>query len=261
MAKNKNNSQKESTPMPKTIGGQLLDSGAEEKEITDLQKKAGHETRKEKMEGMSFKQKIIYFWDYEKWYVIIPIVSILIVASLIGGFIRAHKERTLVVTVVNSYMDDANSVTFDRNYMEARGLDQEKVPFEVETDFVFPEVMDEVGASDNFAVASIQKFQALLMSEGMDVTIATDWVLEEYEVTDSFCNMEEILAPEVFEKLKDKMFYCKDSTGALIPIGVYADEFPEISKLYEKQPIIAVFSNAKHIENGADFIAWLAESM
>ncbi len=212
----------------------------------------------EQME-MSFRQKLEHFWEYEKWKVIIPIIIIIVIAAMVDSYRAENRELTLDISMINAVMESPSDVTFQDKYSEECNIDVENVPIRVETGMVHPKVVDEYAVMDSVVVASIQRYDALLLSGKTDVTITNTWVVEQYQKNDGYENLQELLPNDLYEKLQDKMFYCKDSQGKEIPAGIIVEDVSFLSEFYDEIPILTISKYSKRKEKAIEFVEWLSK--
>ena len=207
-----------------------------------------------------FKKGFRYFLDYYKWYAIAPTLIIIIIVS----FILSYKENTrpisLSIALVNTNNVSAAMAAFQYDYPKVRGIDTNALPVKVETNLIHPSVINEQTVIDESMVANVQRLQALMISEMVDVFIGTDWVVRDYEKSDVFYDMHDVLSAEDFEKYKDDICYMPDSNGNLAPVAIYLADCPYLEEFHEQAvPVIAIPLNATRPEQAKDFVNWIIQ--
>ena len=210
---------------------------------------------------MTFRQKVEHFWEYEKWKVIIPIVLLIVMNSFIQTYKSERQPLTLDIAMVNAVMESADDVDFHNGFIEEYDIDVEKAPIKIETGMVHPKVMDEKAATDELTVASIQKYQAMLTSGKIDITVSNEWAVEEYGKTDSYENLQELLPEDVYHRIEGKLFYHTNEVGEKVPIGIIVDEIESINQFYNDTPIVTVSKHSTRKEQSVLFIKWLTKSI
>ena len=142
---------------------------------------------------MNFKQRLGYFWEYHKWKVLIPTAILLFIILFVQGYLKEIQPTDLNIKIVNC-QDDALLSEYITSYSDEQVSNgMLEYGLNVEGYFVQPEVVDEYTAADNTVATSMQKYQSIVVSGQMDVTIATDWVLKEYGKSDVFMDLSEAL--------------------------------------------------------------------
>lgn len=205
----------------------------------------------------TFRKKAEYFWEYHKWKVIIPIVVLIVAISFISSYLEETAERALAVAIVNARDSEAAEKLIKEEYANAQGIDVQKTPIRIESGLVYPKVMDEVAATDTVTVASIQKYTAMLTSGTIDISISPTWVVEEYGKADAYCSLNALLSEEVYHNIEEKLFWCKDSTGTEIPVGIYVDDKAVLGEFYDDGvPILTVSAYSGRLEEAVAFIEW-----
>lgn len=204
----------------------------------------------------TFCQKIGYFWDYHKWKVIVPVILSVFALSAIVSYRRENRELTLYIAVMNAKMDSPEDADFGERYAADRGIDTQKLPVRTETNLYHPK--SEAEASDETSAAGIQKYQALLTSGNVDLTITTDWVIDEYEKSGCYLNLRDVLPSQLYASLDGKLYYAADPNGHQIPVGIYVDQTETMQEFYkEEKPIAVISAFSKRIDASVDFIEWL----
>lgn len=228
----------------------------EEKEKLELERQ---EKKEEKItEKMKFGQKIQWFWEYHKWYVIIPIAVLVAGVYTYFCFIREVGPTYLRATMINATMSDETDVTFDDLFMEEKQVDSAEGAFRLDTGLIHPEVIDDSNSGDTVVVASVQKYNGLIVNGTTDVTITSDWVVKEFAPSGSYCNLKEVLPEEFYKKIEDRIYVCQGPDDE-IPVGIRLDGVQEVMKFYEEQavPVIAISSRSQQTEHAIEFVMWL----
>lgn len=192
------------------------------------------------------KKKLQYFWDYYKWHVIIPVLILLFVVFGIRTFLMENRETSVYISMINckdEYSVDEYLTAYSDELQE-RGETQET--FRLEGGFIHPEVVDEMTAADSMVTASIQRYQAEVISKRSEAVIASDWVVREYAAADAYCDLTTVLSEQQLEELGDQLLYCKNMEGEEIVAGVYLKSSLFVDA-YEGNP--PVFAIASYLEN------------
>ncbi len=216
---------------------------------------------KQQEEPITFRKKIAHFWEYEKWKVIIPIVLLIVANSFIQTYREERKALTLDIALVNAVMESSDDVTFHDTFVKECGIDVTSAPIKVETGLIHPKDLDTQVINDEVAVASIQKYQALLTSGKVDVTVSNAWAIDEYAKSKAYENLQEFLPEETYKKVESKLYYHTNEDGEKIPIGIVVDDIDSINQFYKEEPIVTVSKYSKRKEQSLMFIEWLAKSI
>lgn len=215
---------------------------------------------KEKFKQMTRKQKWGYFWDYHKWKVIIPILVFIFLYTFISDVIQEKRPAALSVAIVNANSISDMMMTITQEYPKEMGIDIEKTPVRMEADFLHPEVMGEAATVDNRTIASIQKYQAMVINAYIDVTVSPTWAVDEYQKTDVYEDLEQLLSKEFLEKHGDLLYYTKNKDGKQVAAGIRLDQTKLFGKLYpEGIPIMTICRYSKRKEESVRFVEWIIE--
>ncbi len=206
----------------------------------------------------TFKQKIVYFWDYHKWKVLIPAAALIFILTFLGSYLEEIKEPALVIAIVNGRDTSSAENLILEDYVKERRIDVEKTPLRIEGGFLHPKVMDEKASADSTVAAGIQKYTGMLTNGTIDVTISTTWAMEEYEKADSYCDLSELLPSNLYEELEERLYYCKNQSGKSIPAGIRLDRDSCFGEFYEDGiPVLTVSAYSTRKEEAVAFIEWL----
>ena len=215
---------------------------------------------KEKLKQMTPKQKWQYFWDYHKWKVIIPILVFIFLYTFISDVIQEKKPAALSVAIVNANDISDMMMTITQEYPKEMGIDIEKSPVRMEADFLHPEEMGEAATVDNRIIASIQKYQAMVINAYVDVTVSPTWAVDEYQKTNVYEDLEKMLSKDFLEKHKDLLYYTKDKDGKQVAAGIRVDETKLFGDLYsDGVPIMTICRYSKRKEESVRFVEWIIE--
>lgn len=202
-----------------------------------------------------------FFWDYYKWFVIIPAIVIIMGSIFLTEWINEKKEKTLEVAVVNTYdiTDLMNAI--EVRYPNERGLDVSEKRISVEYNLQYPKSSINETTIDDIAVASMQKFTAMITAGRVDAAILSTWALDAYAETEAAMDLREVFDGEFLEANKDRIYYYTMSNGTTYPVGLYVGDCNFLGEFDSGEPpVIATFDSAPHPEQALDFIGWVLEN-
>lgn len=179
------------------------------------------------------KKRLQYIWDYYKWYFIIPIIILFFAFSIIYSLIENNKPKDISVAFVNANENLVKQV--EHIFKEKDIL--------IYDDFF----QSEIQSLDTDLVANIQKFSALLTNGGFDVAFSPNYSVEMFSKNDAYVNLEKFLPDELYKSLSKDLFFCENSQGDNIPVGI----------VIEENQILTVSSYAKNTE----YIIYLIENL
>ncbi len=234
---------------------------------------------REEMKQRSFKERMAYFWDYHKWYVIGSAVGILVVASLLNSFLN-RKEMAYYSAFVNVaqtiYSEDYKSA-----FAEKAGINPKKQAVYFDSDLRIDYTkMDEMTSS------SIQKIMVYVAAGDMDSMVGDLDTTNRYAYNGVFIDLREFLTEEEFQKYEPYFFYAdkklieaaagevsldfqfpatpSDPSGMEepIPVAIKLDQCPKLRECYAMAPdqYLAIMVNNKHPELNHVFLNYLFEN-
>lgn len=208
----------------------------------------------------SIKQRLRFFWDYYKWVVLIPVAALIFLVTFITSYLEENKTPALAVAVINARDITAFEEAVTEEYVRERQINIERTPVRIEGGILHPKIMDESASTDTVTVAGMQKYTVMLTNSTIDVTISPIWSVEEYEKADVYCDLQELLPEEIFRKLEEDIFYCKDGKGEDIAVGIFIEESFLLGEFYEEaKPVLTVSAYSTRKEEAVLFMEWLLE--
>lgn len=170
------------------------------------------------------REKLQYIWDYYKWHFFIPLIILFFAFSIISSFIENKKSHDISIAFVNA---------------NEKLVKQVQDIFENKTILIYDDFFQPENESlDTDTVANIQKFSALLTNGGFDVVFSPNYSVEMFAKNDLYINLKEFLPDELYEDLYNDLFFCENSKGEKIPVGI----------TIEQNQILTVSNYAKNTE-------------
>lgn len=230
------------------------------------------------------KQKLAYFWDYYKWYVIVGIAAIIILIATIRDIVN-KKEIAFFACMLNlssEYMDDSATESA-KGFTEYSGIDTKEYEVRLDTSFQLNDRAD-------VAVNTSQKLLAYLVSSDIDVIVSDSESVMDLAYNGYFYDMRDFLSPEQLEAYGDCFYYidnaiveeAKAAHEAVdlsytptyadpfkpedmkepIPVGIVLPEHCILKKEYSfgtKAGVISVVKNSKHTDLSHAFIEFIMQ--
>lgn len=206
---------------------------------------------KEYIKQLSKKKKIEWFLQYHAWKIAVPLLAIVIGSYIITSYQKETKEILVSIAMVNAKMEQFSDITFQKEYEQERK--QTGLPVKLYAELTYKE--SEVGL-DTFTVASMQKYSNLLVNGDIDVTIADEKMITNYEKADGYYNLDSILPDSLKKQYADDYYYAKNSKGESIPVGIRIKENKKVSNFYKEPPILTISSRTQRKEEAIQFVEW-----
>lgn len=240
---------------------------------------------REAIKNASFKEKLDYFWEYYKWYVIggAAILFLLII------FIRdmANKKDWIFYgAMLNTYALEEQSEAFLNEFVELAELDTERYAVMFDTNYSL-----EKGSYDEISGASAQRLLVNLTAADLDFVISDETTFGQYATIDTFMDVRTLFTPEELEKYEAYFYYVDmaevdritegnlsasydsykgveydhtdpDSMERPVPVAIYIDSSEKLNNAYvfkEEAVVLGVPLNTQHLETTLQFIDYLFE--
>ena len=106
---------------------------------------------------------------------------------------------------------------------------------------------------------TLAKISALVASKSLDVVIGDQSAIDHYETVSAYQNLEELLSPELYERVKDHIYRAKDGEGNLTPVALSLEDtaLGEKTGIIMDPPYLAVIQGSPHKEAAIQMIEYL----
>lgn len=147
------------------------------------------------------KQKLAYFWDYYKWYVIGGAAAVAFIVSMIYQMVT-RKETTFYALMLNgteyNFMEDTSGNT--AAFAEYAGIDEDKYQILYDTSV-------QIGTEAGDDYDSSQKLMVYIAAGELDVMVSDADSLTKYAYRENFKDLRDFLSEEQLEKYQDSFYY------------------------------------------------------
>ena len=144
------------------------------------------------------KQKLAYFLDYYKWYVVFGIIAVICVTTLISQ-IASHKDTAFYAMLLGaapySYPEEPES---PHNFAAYIGADTAKSEVIYDTSI-------QMGTGTDYYAA--QQIMVHITAAEVDVMVSDISLLLQYAYLGDFHDLRDLLSKEQLEKYQDSFYY------------------------------------------------------
>lgn len=229
------------------------------------------------------KEKLAYFWDYYKWYVIVGVIAVVFVVSLIHQIVT-RKDTGFYALMLNAsaynYMDSSENTA---DFAEYAGIDTKEYDIQYDTTV-------QIGTETGDDYNSNQKLMVYIAAAELDVMVSDAGSLAQYAYLGDFYDLRDFLSAEQLEKYADSFYYIdgavKEEIQAAsenndldyqpvygdphhpgdmadpIPTGLFLGEDCSLLKDYYfrgEDPAVSVLINTTRPEMASEFIDFLMQ--
>ena len=214
------------------------------------------ETERQKLKNMSTKDRAWYIWEYYKFHILALILAAAALWTLGGMLYRQTFTTRLSIAIVNDQAGGASSTAgLEAGLREALGFGKKDL---IEINEGLTARFGQEGMSQ-FEYASLAKISALVASKSLDVVIGDQSAIDHYETVSAYQNLEELLSPELYERVKDHIYRAKDGEGNLTPVALSLEDtaLGEKTGIIMDPPYLAVIQGSPHKEAALQMIEYL----
>lgn len=212
--------------------------------------------QKDKVKQMSGLKRFQYFWYYN-WIKVVLICTVLLFAAYFALVIYHNRgEESIYVAMVNCVMTGEDQQALMTGFTESRGIDTSDAPARINANMQLAK-----DHYNNVSLANSQSLQAYMETGDYDVLIADEWIIRDFASQALLCDLSDTLPEDIYEQIKDNLYYYDYNDGTHIPVGFYADRLEKISGYYQDgiRPIVSLSRISETQEIGVQFVEYLLE--
>lgn len=217
-------------------------------------------SEKDKLAGMTKKEKRTYFMDYYSKPILIALIIIGIVGYLFWHDFIAKKTIIYRCAIMNETVIPENLTAFNIDFTEFCKLDTEKNESAF-NNYYTNAIATQVGA---VAAGDLQSIASQIYAGTLDGMIADKKTFGNYLENRFFLSMDEYLTPEEYKALQPYLYIPehKDNINKKA-YGIYLDKSSVYQKMVQdgnvavKEPIFGILFNSKNKERNRDVLYFL----
>lgn len=234
-------------------------------------------SEKEKMKGKPLKERLAYFWEYYKWYVIIAVVAVLLLTQTIVNIANTKESVMEGLLLDGTAPLDAPAIVYD--FYAQEGIDPDKQEAVFNTGFSLDSSMPEVVSN------TYQTIFARVGAEDLDFIMGYEYAIQRlaYGSGGMFADLRDVFSPETLASMEGCLYYIDGAVANYIdenpmeeiplpdpfhpeamedpiPVAVDITACKEFSSVYyspDKNVYISVVVNAPHKDLAVRYISFL----
>ncbi len=212
---------------------------------------------REVLKTLTFRQKIRFIKDYYKGQFFILFCICLITFYAVDMWMTMQRETVLEAFFTNDEQNLFPSKELEKEFSKRLGLARDQQVIFDDSLFV------QVGSRDEYQTSSQSKIIAYIAARELDFLVTTQELTDFYLPNVPIYDLEELLPEELFDQVKDQIYYAKDGTGEQKACAVSMENtrfFERASDSSAPPHYLMVFSYTKHVENVIEFIEYAFET-
>lgn len=212
------------------------------------------QTEKVTFHDLTFRKKLSYIWDYYKWWMIIFIFTVIIIANAVPRIIENNKEVVLYSVFINTQIDEQESSSFMKDYVAYADIDMKNKRITLDTSMNINRYK-----VDKLSMESNQKLLALLSSKKVDVIVCDKENFDFYASQGCFKKLDEVLPDEIYQKYKQYFIEAspRDTDSGLYGVNLKESNVLKNEEAYIVEPILGICVNSQQVENSVKFLDYL----
>lgn len=214
------------------------------------------ENERQKLKNMSWKDRGWYVWEYYKFHLLAVILAIGVLSTICTMVYRQTFTTRLSVALINDRSGGASSSELLeselRDYLGCTKKDLIEINEGLMVDFGEE-------STSQYGYATLAKISALVASKSLDVLIGDQSAIDHYETISAYQDLEELLPPELYERVKDHVYSARDGEGNLKPVALSLKDtsFAEKTGVVMDPPYLAVIQGSPRKEAALLMIEYL----
>lgn len=212
-------------------------------------------SEREKLRGMTFKEKIDYLWEYYKIHALITIVAVVSIAYIIYTIVTPKIEPQLYVAVVDNPVEPTILEEFEAQFAEYLQIDPEKEEVMINPQFYFH-------GDSEYAANMRQVLVTYVAAQDVDIIIAPKSEFDSYSYYGYMYSLSDLLPTDLYSKLSENFYIgVQEDNPEEKVYGIYLNEaalFKDNERISADNPyILGVIGNARRTDNAVEFIRYL----
>ena len=232
---------------------------------------------RDKIKGKSWKERLAYFWDYYKWYVLIAVVALALLTHTVTTSL--NKKEVVLKGILIDGIGTVEEPAVLQTFFDSAGINPEK-----------QEVYLNTGLALNSGIPSIvttsyQRIHAGIGAADTDFLMGYEYAIQRfaYDTSHVFADLRDILSPEILAEQEEYLYYIDaaviekiknepqkeiplpdpkkpEEMEQPVPVAVDISACGEFTSVYytpDTAVYIAVVTNAPHEKLVAQFIEFL----
>ncbi len=216
------------------------------------QLKAEGKREREKLKQMTWGDRLWYIWEYYKLHML-ALAAIFFVLYLIGNMIYNSTFTTQLSYLVinNTSTGITNFEAFDQEFKESMGYGKKD---RITSDDSIHLRHLENGTEIEYA--NMAKISAMVATGDLDLMISDPVNIDHYMELEAFMDLQQLLPDDLWEQVKDSVYYAKDSQGQSIPCGIDLSltSIPEKTGIAIEPGYISVMTGTTHADT---ILSWI----
>lgn len=212
-------------------------------------------SEKEKLQEMSFRDKMWYIANYYKMHIIGVLLGILVISQVAHIMYLNTFEDALYCVYLNSVsIDPLNTAPLEEDFASTLNLTSKQ---SITSESLYASYGDSSGEMD---YATITKIVALIAAKELDVIIADEDNIKYHANMSACIDFETLLPADLLAVVKDRLYYAVDAeTGESHAFGIdiSGTKFAEDSNLGQTPPYLYIINNSQRIDTAVDLIAYI----
>lgn len=199
-----------------------------------------------------------FFWEYYKWFVIIPAIIVVICIIFVTSYIDESREVDLDISIMNTdgVMDAYSAIM--KEYPKYKNVAAGDMDIRIEYNLSYPLIVGEAAGVSDTDIAAIQKFVAMVKAGRVDVAITNTWVVDDFSSSAVASDLSAWLSEDLLEEYGDRIYYATTTEGVTYPAAIYLYGCPFLSYYDdENPPVLVSFTFSEHTEEALDFARWV----
>lgn len=184
----------------------IIDRNEQRKEDITMPVMDEFKESRERIKNGSLKDKVIYFFDYYKFHVLVTIFVVTLLTILIRD-ITSQKEDAFYAVIMNSILRDTEYIdAFHDNFAEYCGVDTNEYDVMIDNSINFSD-----NPVDELTMSASQRLVALTASNTIDVMVGDSTIFPDQANQGMFCDLREILSEEQIAKYEPYFYYVDEA--------------------------------------------------
>lgn len=213
------------------------------------------EDAKNKMQGLTSKQKAVFIWDYYKFAILGALALIGIIIYFVVISLTRTPDPVLSAEVVNSQIGIGKGTDFYNDFLSFSGIDTSEGPVNFSNTLFF-DLSRESDAASTYYLKLLAEAEA----GTVDAVISNETNIKSMGSAGYFIDLTDKKTASFYKKYKDRVLTVADSEGVSHPVAFRITDsaaFKASGITYSEDAYLAIPPKAAHIDNVGKLLDYL----
>lgn len=160
---------------------------------------------KDKMKDKSWKERLAYFWDYYKWYILIGLFALVLIGQTVVT--KCNQKDAVMKGILIDAVEPLEAPAIVQTFYANNGVDPSKEEIVLDTGFSLNSDLPDVVST------SYKMIHARVGAQDTDFVMGYEYAIQRlaYDSSRMFADLREVISAETLARLEGHIYYIDSS--------------------------------------------------